>query len=57
MAGFTQRLLDLEIGQKITVPLTEYHRWWQARENAIHRHNLNISWEKTEEGYVLCRIA
>lgn len=57
MAGFTARIVALEIGQHITLPLSEYNRWWQARDRAIHCHNMNISWEKTAEGYVLCRLA
>ncbi len=55
--GPTDRLRALEIGDSITVPLNEYNRWWLARDRVIHRDNYNVTWEKTEDGYVLCRIA
>lgn len=42
-SGPTARLVALEVGEQITVPLNEYHRWWQARDRAIHQYNYNVS--------------
>jgi hypothetical protein len=56
-SGPTATLRALSIGQCVTVPLSKYHTWWSARDRVIHFDNYNVTWTKTPEGYVLCRIA